>query len=119
MAQTVKHLSAMQETWVQSLGREDPLEKEMATHSSILAWKFPGTEEPDGPHSMGPIRVGLNPATTNRSISKDHTRVCVCVCVCLSVCVPACGSSALSGRSGAWRAAWGQGGRLGRAKGRG
>ena len=45
--------------------------------------------------------------------------VCVCVSVCLSVCVPACGSSALSGRSGAWRAAWGQGGRLGRAKGRG
>ena len=95
----------------------------MATHSSILAWEMPRTEEPDGPHSMGPIRVGLNPATTNRSISKDHTRVCVCVCVCvsvcLSVCVPACGSSALSGRSGAWRAAWGQGGRLGRAKGRG
>ena len=93
----------------------------MATHSSILAWEMPRTEEPDGPHSMGPIRVGLNPATTNRSISKDHTRVCVCVCVCVcvSVCVPACGSSALSGRSGAWRAAWGQGGRLGRAKGRG
>ena len=65
----------------------------MATHSSILAWEMPRTEEPDGPHSMGPIRVGLNPATTNRSISKDHTRVCVCVwvcvcgCVCLSVCV--------------------------------
>ena len=57
----------------------------MATHSSILAWEMPRTEEPDGPHSMGPIRVGLNPATTNRSISKDHTRVCVCVC--LSVCI--------------------------------
>ena len=60
----------------------------MATHSSILAWEMPRTEEPDGPHSMGPIRVGLNPATTNRSISKDHTRVCVCVC--LSVCLCAC-----------------------------
>ena len=45
MAQTVKNLSAMQETWVQSLGREDPLEKEMATHSNILAWKIPWTEE--------------------------------------------------------------------------
>ena len=62
----------------------------MATHSSILAWEMPRTEEPDGPHSMGPIRVGLNPATTNRSISKDHTRVCVCVCVCLSVCLSVC-----------------------------
>ena len=42
----VKNLSAMQETWVQSLGREDPLEKGMATHASILAWKIPWTEEP-------------------------------------------------------------------------
>ena len=42
VAQTVKDLSAMQETWVQSLGQEDPLEKEMATHSSVLAWRIPG-----------------------------------------------------------------------------
>ena len=139
----------------------------MATHSSILAWEMPRTEEPDGPQSMGCIKVGLNPATTNTSISKDHTQVCVCVrvcvcvylllpswslsrnlhvflplylltasrrpvrlapasprrsgsgsgacagqlsplawvraSVCVSVCVPACGSSALSGRSRAWR----------------
>ena len=46
MSQTVKHLSAMLETWVRSLGREYPLEKEMATHSSTLAWKIPWTEEP-------------------------------------------------------------------------
>ena len=46
MTQMVKHLPAMQETWVQSLGREDPLEKEMATHYSTLAWKIPWTEEP-------------------------------------------------------------------------
>ena len=46
MAQTVKRLSTMRETWVQSLGWEDPLEKEMETHSSILAWKIPWTEEP-------------------------------------------------------------------------
>ena len=45
IAQSVKHLSAMQETWVQFLDREDPLEKEMATHSSILAWKIPWTEK--------------------------------------------------------------------------
>ena len=51
MAQAVKHSPAMQETWVQSLGREDPLEKEMATRSSILAWRIPRTEEPGGPPS--------------------------------------------------------------------
>ena len=48
MAQTVKHLLAMQETWVPSLGQEGPLEKGMATHSSILAWRIPWTEEPGG-----------------------------------------------------------------------
>ena len=48
IAQLVKNLPAMQETWVRSLGREDPLEKEMAIHSSILAWKIPWTEEPGG-----------------------------------------------------------------------
>ena len=46
MAQTVKLLPTVRETWVRSLGREDPLEKEMATHSSTLAWKIPWTEEP-------------------------------------------------------------------------
>ena len=46
VAQRLKHLPAMRETQVQSLGREDPLEKEMATHSSILAWRIPWTEEP-------------------------------------------------------------------------
>ena len=46
VAQMIKHLPAMWETWVQSLGWEDPLEKEMATHSSTLAWKIPWTEEP-------------------------------------------------------------------------
>ena len=49
----VKSLPAMRETWVQSLGREDPLEKEMATHSSILAWKIPWMEEPGGLQSKG------------------------------------------------------------------
>ena len=51
--QMVKHLSTMRETWVQSLGQEDLLEKEMATPSSILAWKIPWTEEPGGLQSMG------------------------------------------------------------------
>ena len=54
----VKNPSAMQEIWVQSLGREDPLEEGMATHSSILAWKIPWTEEPSRLQSMGSQRVG-------------------------------------------------------------
>ena len=53
MAQTVKNLPAMKEIWFQSLGQEDPLEKEMSTHSSVLAWRIPWTEEPGGPQSMG------------------------------------------------------------------
>ena len=54
----VKRLPAVQETQVRSLGWEDPLEKEMATHSSTLAWKIPWTEEPGGLQSMGSQRVG-------------------------------------------------------------
>ena len=58
MAQMVKNLPAMQETWVQSQGREDPLEKGMATHSTILAWIIPWTEELGGLQYMGSQRVG-------------------------------------------------------------
>ena len=58
VARMVKGLPAVQETQVQSLGREDPLEKEMATHSSILAWRIPWMEEPGGLYSMGSQRVG-------------------------------------------------------------
>ena len=57
MAQTVKHLPTMRETGVQSLGQEDPLEKEMAAHSSTLAWKIPWTEEPGRLQSIGLQRV--------------------------------------------------------------
>ena len=53
VAHLVKNLPAVQETWIQSLGLENPLKKEMANHSSILAWKFPWTEEPGGLQSMG------------------------------------------------------------------
>ena len=56
----VKNPPAMQETWVQALGWEDPLEKGMATHSSILAWRIPRTEEPSGLQSMGSQRVRYN-----------------------------------------------------------
>ena len=58
VAQMVKNLTAMQETWVQSLGRADPLEKEMATHSSLLVWEIPWTKEPGRLQSKGSQRVG-------------------------------------------------------------
>ena len=57
VAQTVKNLPAMQGTWVRSLGQEDPLEKGMVTHSSILAWKIPSTEKPGRLQSMGSQRI--------------------------------------------------------------
>ena len=63
IAQTVKNLPAMQETQVWSLSQEDPLEKEMVTHSSILAWRIPWAEEPDRLQFMGSQRVGLDWAT--------------------------------------------------------
>ena len=62
--QRLKHLPAMRETWVRSLGQEDPLEKEMATHSSILAWRIPWTEESGGLQSVGSQRVGHDLATS-------------------------------------------------------
>ena len=58
VSQRLKHLPAMQQTWVQSPGREDPLEKEMAAHSTILAWRIPWMEEPGGLQSTGSQRVG-------------------------------------------------------------
>ena len=60
MAQAVKNPPVMPEIWVQSLGQEDPLEKEMATHSSTLGWKIPGTEKPVRLQSMGLQRVGYD-----------------------------------------------------------
>ena len=60
VAQMVKNLPAMQETWIRVLGWEDPLEAEMATHSSIPAWRTPWTEEPDGLQFMGSQRVRHN-----------------------------------------------------------
>ena len=60
MDQTVKNRPAMKETWVRSLGWDDPLEKGMATHSNILAWRIPWTEKPGGLLSMGSQRGGLD-----------------------------------------------------------
>ena len=59
VAQSIKNLPAVLETWIRYLGREDPLEKEMATHSSVLAWRIPGTEEPGRLQSMGSVRCDL------------------------------------------------------------
>ena len=60
VAQMVENLPAMRETWVLSLGWDDPLEEGIATHSSILAWRIPWTEEPGGLQSVGSQRVGNN-----------------------------------------------------------
>ena len=60
MSQMVKNLPAMKETWIQFLGQEDPLEKGMATHSNVLAWRTPWTEEPGGLQSMGLQEEDMN-----------------------------------------------------------
>ena len=73
----INNLPAVQETWIWSLGQEDPLEKGMATHSSILAWRIPWTEEPGGLQSMKSQRVGHNWATNTqescRKTEKENT----------------------------------------------
>ena len=69
MAQIVKNVTEMWETQVWSLGQEDPLGKGMATHSSILDWRIPWTEEPGGLQSMGPQRVGHDWATNTPILS--------------------------------------------------
>ena len=68
----VKNLPAIQKTWVHFLGQEDPLEKEMATHSGFLAWEIPWTEEPGGLQSMGSQRVGHNSATNTHTQTHTH-----------------------------------------------
>ena len=69
----VKNLPAMQGTWVGAVGQEDPLERGMATHSSILAWRIPWTEEIDGLPSMGSQRD-----TTERLLLSQYSRVRLC-----------------------------------------
>ena len=70
VAQTVKNLPVMQETRVQSLGQEDPLEKGMAIHSSILAWRIPWTDKPGGLQFMGSLRVG-----PTEQLKHTHTHI--------------------------------------------
>ena len=71
MAQTVKHQPTVRETWVQSLGQKDPLEKEMVAHSSILDWRTPRTEELGGLQSMGVQRVGHSGATRRQKPTEN------------------------------------------------
>ena len=71
VAQSVKYLPSMQVTRVRSLGGDDPLEKEMTNHSSILAWRIPWTEEPGGLQSMGLQRVGQDLATEQQQQQHD------------------------------------------------
>ena len=85
MAQTVKRLSAMLETWLQSLSREDPLEKEMATHSSTLAWKIPWTEEPGRLQSMGSQRVGHDWVTLLTHLFSEQLMVSNCQQYCSAI----------------------------------
>ena len=81
LAQRVKRLPTMRETWVGCLGREDPLEKEMATHSSILAWKIPWMEDPGRLQSMGSQRVRRDWATSH---THTHTNLLSCLVFCIS-----------------------------------
>ena len=73
VVQTVKNLRAIRETQVRSLGWDDPLEKEMATHSSILAWRIPRTEEPGGLQFMGSQRVRDDWVTNTHKHTHTHT----------------------------------------------
>ena len=75
VAQTVKNPPEVQETWVRSLGREDPLEEDVATHASILAWRVPGTEEPGELQSMGSKRVGHNSATSTSTSATSRPQL--------------------------------------------
>ena len=75
VVQMVKKLPAMQETWILSLGQEDPQEKGMVTHSSILTWRIPWTEESGGPQSMGSQRVRHNWATNTHTHTHIYTHI--------------------------------------------
>ena len=81
VAQRLKRLPAMRETWVQSLGREDPLEKEMATHSSILAWRIPWREEPGGLQSIGSQSWTLTHFTHKTLIQLNTLFYCTLICL--------------------------------------
>ena len=87
MAQKVKNPPSVQGTWVQFLGREDLVEKGMATHCSILAWRIPWTEEPSGLQSVGSQRVRPDWATfTVRLYFFYFLKLCMCVHICMYIC---------------------------------
>ena len=90
MAQAVRRLPAIWETWVQSLGWEHPLEKEMATHSSILAWRIPWTEEPGGLQSVGLQRVGHDWVTSFSSKFQVYSILWLTIVTLLYIRAPEC-----------------------------
>ena len=85
VAQTVKSLPAIQETWIRFLGQEDPLEKEMATGSSTLAWKIPWTEEPGRLQFTGSLRVGHNWATSLHFTCCSMSSYNCCFLTCIQI----------------------------------
>ena len=102
VAQTVKHLPAIWDTWVRSLGWEDPLEKAMATHSSTLARKIPWTEEPGRLQSMGSQRVGHD-WVTSLSFPLSHFQSCMTLCDSMGHSPPgSSGRGVLQGRILEW-----------------
>ena len=88
VTQSVKNLPAMQETWVRSQGWKDPLEKEMTTHSSILAWKIPWTEEPGGLQSRGHKESGTTEQLTffQRHMNTNNHAVVQIICINIYFC---------------------------------
>ena len=76
IAQLIKNLPAMEETWTRFLGQEDPLEMEIATHLSILAWRFPGTEEPGQLQSTGMQELDIA-----EQLNHHHQDICVTLCL--------------------------------------
>ena len=80
VAQMAKHLSTMQETWVRSLGQKNTLEKEMATHSSILAWRTPRSEDHGGLQSLGSQRIGHDRMTKHTLIHTHSTFITKLTC---------------------------------------
>jgi len=103
VAQMVKNLSATQETWVQSLGQEDPLQKGMATHSSIPTWRIPWAEEPGRVQSKGSQRVGhywqtnTNALVISDALGKRDARIgfSICISMCCRRCTPTSPRSSL------------------------
>ena len=100
----VKNYPAIQETQVRSLGWEDPLEEGMATHSSILAWRIPWTEEPGGLQYIGVCKESdMTERLSMHIYVYIYTRIYMCVCVCVCVCIHVLGRIFHMKQNSAWQ----------------